>query len=146
VELEEHDAVIEERTDGVRVWAEIKINRDIATLILLSLKYKIDLRILIYLYEKFREDVFFFFFLLAGQSVRFPTHRKLLRIVEAADEVVLGKSELGLYSKFLKNVLSVYNYDGEKIEVPLNDRKLFCLGIYGDMDGGDGDGSDSENS
>jgi hypothetical protein len=144
LELEDRGGpVIEEKTDGYKSWAEVKVNRDVAVLLLLSLRYRIDFRILLYLYEKFREDVFFFFFLLAGREVRFPTHQKLLRLISSASDVISDQSSDDFNSLFLSKVLSDYGYDGETIKIPLSDRKLFCLGVYGDMDGGLDDGTES---
>jgi hypothetical protein len=137
------EPVIEEKTDGYRSWAEVKVNRDVAVLLLLSLRYRIDFRILLYLYEKFREDVFFFFFLLAGREVRFPTHQKLLRLISSASDVISDPSSNDFNSLFLSKVLSDYGYDGETIKIPLSDRKLFCLGVYGDMEGDTNDGTES---
>jgi hypothetical protein len=127
--------VLEEKTDGHRSWAEVKINRDVAVLLLLSLRYKIDFRILLYLYEKFREDVFFFFFLLAGREIRFPTHQKLLKLIGSVSDTISGRSSDDFNSLFLSGVLDDYEYDGKTIKIPLSDRRLFCLGIYGDMNG-----------
>lgn len=65
-----------------KIWFDV--NEDTTTLIYLADVYKIDLAALLFLYEKYGKDTFFFFYLFSGKTVAFPKASKLQRIVVAA--------------------------------------------------------------
>ena len=63
-------------------------SEDTVKLIYLSEIYKIDLFLLLLLYEKLGKDLFFFFYLFAGRQVTFPRSRKFLQICQSSKTLI----------------------------------------------------------
>lgn len=65
------NVIVREKGEGV---IEIEGDvREVSLLLVLSTLYRMNLRILLFLYEKFGIDVFYIFYMFAGKEVRFPS-------------------------------------------------------------------------
>lgn len=99
-----------------------RVNEHTAALIYLSEIYHIDIVLLVFLYEKYKEDVFYFFYLFSGQQVNHPKGTKLLKILQFSKRLVkeglrddLAKSEQE--RKVLERVRELYVHSKKMFEV-----------------------------
>lgn len=65
-----------------------RVNGDTTALIYLSEIYHIDLVTLVFLYEKYKKDLFFFFYMFAGLQSNHPKASKLLKILQFSKQFV----------------------------------------------------------
>ncbi|MEM1672917.1 MAG: hypothetical protein QXT86_12785 [Archaeoglobaceae archaeon] len=122
----------------------LKFNRSVLILVVLALLMKIDLRILLYLYEKYKEDVFFMFFMFMEMKVQFPSAKRLMKVIDVVDEYLsTGKVEAGKVGRCLSKVLE-YREGVNKIVLSLDDERFFRLGRFGVILGGEDSEEDSE--
>ncbi len=106
-------------------------NRDVLLLVTIAKIMKIDLRILLYLYDKYKEDVMFVFFMFSGMTVKFPSFKKLYKIIKSIDELLKGnKAVEWVHKDKIKEELQQIRTTG-KLEIDLNDESVFCLGRKG---------------
>jgi hypothetical protein len=89
-------------------------------------KYKIDLRILLFLYEKYGKDLWFFFYLFAGMQVNFPSISKLLRIIKDVQDAFSGNKVNSMVGKFANELA-----ENETLVISFSDREWFPFGNLG---------------
>jgi hypothetical protein len=116
------------------------IDQDAVLLLWVAERFKVDLRILLFLFDKYGKDLWFFFYLFAGLTVRFPGVERFLRMVKDVQAVVSGEKVDSAFGRFAERVVS----DG-RLEFDLSDRKRFPLGMLGlydevNKDEGEGEG------
>lgn len=117
-----------------------QINRDVMLLLMFSALLKLDLRVLLYLYEKYGEDLWFFFFMLGGKKLSFPKHSVMYKVFKFVD-FVLGGKKIGaktlMKSKKLldvyKKIFGVFSAGGE-VRIHLSDPLFFGLELSGDFE------------
>ena len=116
------NVIVREKGEGV---IEIEGDvREVSLLLVLSILYRMNLRILLFLYEKFGIDVFYIFYMFAGKEVRFPSESRLFRIVKKLDEVMEGRNkkevdeEGGRLTEVVGKVLG--GWRGNKIRVKVD--------------------------
>jgi hypothetical protein len=108
------------------------IDQDAVLLLWIAERFKIDLRILLFLFDKYGKDLWFFFYLFAGLTVKFPRLEKFLRMVKDVQAVFSGGRVDSAVGRFAERVVS----EG-RLEFDLNDRKRFPLGRLGLYDEGE---------
>jgi hypothetical protein len=116
------------------------IDQDAVLLLYLAEKLKADLRILLFLYDKYGKDIWFFFYMFAGVVVKFPSTERFLRIIRDIQTVVSGGEVSSAVGKFAKNVV-----EKSRVELDLRDKRMFPLGLLGVYESDD-DFSDDENN
>lgn len=123
----------------------LRFNRSVLILVVLALLMKIDLRILLYLYEKYREDVFFMFFMFMEMKVQFPSVKRLMKVIDVVDKYLsTGKVEASKVGEYLGRILE-YREGVDKIVLSLDDEQFFKLGRFGVILGGeDEEGNDEK--
>ncbi len=115
-----------EREDGM---LEMEVCFDSLLLLWLSYRFRIDLRVLLFLYQKFGVEVLFFFYLFAGRRVKFPSVQALLNTVKSLQKYLAeGESAIGVVCDFLRK-LGVGK--GDKLVLDLDDRRFFVFGRDG---------------
>lgn len=113
---------------------EVDVCFDTLVLLWLSYRFKLDLRILLFLYQKYGLDVLFFFYLFAGKEVKFPSLNALLKTVKSVQEFLESGKGRGVVYEFLKKL--EVSGDG-KVEISLDNERFFPLGRLGLMEEGD---------
>jgi hypothetical protein len=110
------------------------MDQDVVLVLWVAERFKVDLRILLFLFDKYGKDLWFFFYLFAGLTVKFPSIEKFLKMVKDVQAVVSGENVSSAVGKFAMEVLAK-----GRLEFDLNDRKRFPLGRLGlyDEDVGD---------
>jgi len=101
-------------------------NQDVVTMLWFAKKYKIDLRILLFLYEKYGKDLWFFFYLFAGMQVNFPSLSKLLRIIKDVQDAFSGNKVNSMVGKFANELV-----ENETLVISFSDREWFPFGNLG---------------
>lgn len=111
----------------------LRCKRDILILAILCRMMKLDLRVLLFLYEKYKEDVYFWFFMLSGMMVKFPSLSRLLKVFQVVDDwlkdAVLDDSRTSFYLKELLEMKC-----GEHLQIDLFDKRYFRFGREGLID------------
>ena len=102
------------------------IDQDAVLLLWVAERFKVDLRVLLFLFDKYGKDLWFFFYLFAGLVVKFPRVEKFLRMVKDVQEVFSGRKVDSAIGKFAERVVS----EG-RLEFDLSDRERFPLGRLG---------------
>jgi hypothetical protein len=102
------------------------IDQDAVLLLWVAERFKVDLRILLFLFDKYGKDLWFFFYLFAGLMVRFPRLERFLRVVKDVQVVLSGCRVDSAVGRFAERVVS----EG-RLEFDLNDRVRFPLGRLG---------------
>jgi len=102
------------------------IDQDGVLLLWLAEKYRIDLRVLLFLFDQYGKDVWFFFYLFAGMVVKFPSIERLLKAVKDVQAVLSGVKVDSAVGKFAERVVK----EG-RLEFDLSDRSRFPLGMFG---------------
>jgi len=64
---------------------EFDVNATVRALVYLSEAYRLDLLTLLLLYDRYENDIFYFFFMLAGRKISIPKFSKLTRIQTFAE-------------------------------------------------------------
>lgn len=67
--------------------ATFPVNRDTVNLIYLASAMKLDPEVLLFLYEKYKEDVFYFIYLMAGRKITIPDLCGLVRCKDASERM-----------------------------------------------------------
>lgn len=100
------------------------LNQDTAALIYLASTYSMDLPSLLFLYEKYGRDTFYFFYLLAGKNFVFPKTSKLLRIIGAAKNMKHTSREGNFKTEQERKVVRIIKdmYDPKEAVMLLNIR------------------------
>jgi hypothetical protein len=112
------------------------IDQDAVLLLWVAERFKVDLRVLLFLFDKYGKDLWFFFYLFAGLVVKFPKVEKFLRMVKDVQVVLSGGKVDSAIGRFAERVVS----EG-RLEFDLSDRERFPLGRLGLYDEeGDGEG------
>lgn len=106
------------------------VNRDLLVLILLAKIMKLDLRVLLYLYEKFGVDVFFVFFMFAGLQINFPSFTKFYSIIRNIEKMMDGEEVQWKYAERISKEIDQARSLG-RVELDFNDRELFPFGREG---------------
>lgn len=83
-----------ERLEKINTVLSIPINRTTCILFYLSRVLNLDLSYLYFLYKKFGEDMFYFFFMLAGKKMSIPKEDRLVNHFKNAEAI---------YTKITKN-------------------------------------------
>jgi len=117
------------------------IDQDAVLLLYLAEKLKADLRILLFLYDKYGKDIWFFFYMLAGVVVKFPSVERFLKIIRDIQIVVSGGEVSSSVGKFAKEIV-----EKGQVELDLRDKRMFPLGLLGVYEKSDDDFSDDENN
>ncbi len=109
-------------------------DRNTLLLTLLARVMKIDLRVLLYFYEKYDVDTLFIFFMFSGMDIKFPSFNKLYGIIKNIDNILAGHQVEWKYGNKIKKEIEQLLQD-KQIELNLNDRTLFPFGKEGIIDG-----------
>ncbi|MCS7366476.1 MAG: hypothetical protein NDF52_01155 [archaeon YNP-WB-062] len=112
-------------TEGGKLVIE-DIDQDAVLLLWVAEKFKIDLRVLLFLFDKYGKDLWFFFYLFAGLVVKFPSLERFLRAVKDVQKVFSGMKIDSAVGKFAEKVI-----ERGSVEFDLNDRERFPLGRLG---------------
>jgi len=120
-----------EREDGRLVIEEI--DQDALLMLWLTERYKIDLRLLLFLYDKYGKDMWFFFYLFADMRIKFPSLRRLLTVIKEIQRVLRNEPPLSPAGILARNVL-----ENGVIELDLRDKKRFPFGSLGVIVGSEG--------
>lgn len=125
----------------------LKCKRDMLILAVLCRIMRLDLRVLLFLYEKYKEDIYFWFFMLSGMMVKFPSLSRLLKVFQVVDDwIKSGVLDESRTSFYLKELLDMRQ--GDYFQIDLFDRRYFRFGREGlidfEDDGGREDGVVSE--
>jgi hypothetical protein len=110
------------------------IDQDAVLLLWVAERFKVDLRVLLFLFDKYGKDLWFFFYLFAGLEVKFPRVEKFLRMVKDVQVVLSGGRVDSAVGRFAERVVS----EG-RLEFDLSDRKRFPLGRLGLYDEEEGE-------
>lgn len=122
------------------------VNRDILLLLAISLLFKFDLSLLLYLYEKYDKDLWFFFFMLSGRRLVFPSVGLLYKLFKYVDKlyeslITSDGSNLDVSVKtsskrlqYFTTVLQELLQNGV-IAVRLGDSRFFNVGLRGLLGG-----------
>lgn len=111
----------------------LKCKRDMLILAILCRVMKLDLRVLLFLYEKYKEDVYFWFFMLSGMMVKFPSLSRLLKVFQVVDDWLKeGSLDESRTSFYLKELLDMKC--GEHLQISLSDKRYFRFGREGLID------------
>jgi len=102
------------------------IDQDAVLLLWVAEKFKIDLRVLLFLFDQYGKDIWFFFYLFAGMTVKFPSLERLLKAVKDIQAVFSGVKVDSAVGKFAWEVVKK-----GRLEFDLSDRKRFPLGVFG---------------
>jgi hypothetical protein len=102
------------------------LDQDAVLLLWVSERFRVDLRILLFLFEKYGKDLWFFFYMFAGLEVRFPDLGRFLKVVKDVQGVMSGRFVNSAAGKFAKEVLSK-----GRVELNLLDKRRFPLGWLG---------------
>jgi hypothetical protein len=102
------------------------LDQDALLLLWIAKKFKLDLRILLFLYNEYGKNIWFFFHMMAGLTVKFPALERLLKMVKDVQKVISGGTVDSAVGKFAKQLLS-----RQKVELDLRDRTWFKLGVLG---------------
>lgn len=102
------------------------IDQDGVLLLWVAEKFRIDLRVLLFLFDQYGKDIWFFFYLFAGMTVRFPSIERLLKAIKDVQAVLSGVRVDNAVGKFAEEVVKK-----GKLELDLNDRRRFPLGMFG---------------
>jgi hypothetical protein len=102
------------------------VDQDAVLLLWVARKYNIDLRVLLFLFDKYGKDLWFFFYLFAGLVVRFPKVERFLKMVKDVQTVFAGGNVNSSIGKFASELMSV-----GKVELDLGDRRWFLFGRLG---------------
>lgn len=85
---------------------EFKIDTTVRSLVYISEAYRLDLLTLLLLYDRFGEDLFYFFYLFAGRKISIPKFAKLTKIqmfshnfANINPDTLKSKQEKSAYSK-----------------------------------------------
>ncbi len=112
-------------TEGDKLVIE-DIDQDAVMLLWVAERLKVDLRVLLFLFDKYGKDLWFFFYLFAGLTVKFPRMERFLRTVKDVQAVFSGFKVNSAVGRFAEEVVKK-----GKLEFDLSDRKRFPLGILG---------------
>lgn len=94
-------------------------------LVFLARVMKVDFRILWYLWEKYREDLFFFFFLFSGMEVTFPSFRRFYVALKNIDKLLRGEEvKEWRYLEVIKKEVEQVSKKRE-LRLDIRDRTLF---------------------
>jgi len=115
------------------------IDQDAVLLLWMAQRYNIDLRVLLFLFDKYGKDLWFFFYLFAGLVVKFPRIEKFLTMVKDVQSVFAGDSVRSSIGKFASELILL-----DRVELDLNDRKRFPLGVLGLYEGKEVEGDGGE--
>jgi len=102
------------------------IDQDAVLLLWVAERFRIDLRVLLFLFDKYGKDLWFFFYLFAGLTVKFPSLERFLRAVKDVQRVLSGMKVDSAVGKFAEKIVA----EG-RVEFDLNDRERFPLGRLG---------------
>lgn len=103
-------------------------------LVFLAKVMKVDFRVLLYLWERYREDLFFFFFLFSGMKVKFPSFRKFYIALKNIDKLLQGKEVKGWrYLRMIEKEVEQVKEKGE-LRLDMRDRSLFRFRGIEDVD------------
>lgn len=106
-------------------YLEVDFCKDVVALVYLSVMHSIDLHGLIYLWEKYGKDVFFFFYLFAGRDFKLQKARKYECIMETAERMREEVLEGGKFETSMVQERDVFNvlerlFDGkDSLRVPV---------------------------
>jgi len=99
--------------------------REELLLVLLARMMKVDFRVLWVLWERYREDLYYFFFIFAGLKVRFPSFRKFYVALKNIERMLLGEDVKGWrYKGMVQDVVEQVKGSG-RLELDMRDRSLF---------------------
>jgi hypothetical protein len=112
-------------TEGDKLVIE-NIDQDAVLLLWIAERFKIDLRVLLFLFDKYGKDLWFFFYLFAGLTVKFPSLERFLRIVKDVQKVFCGIKVDSVVGRFAEEVV-----EKGKVEFDLTDKNRFPLGVLG---------------
>ena len=115
---------MQETKKSIKYNYTVDVNSHVLFIIYISHVYRLDLEMLLLLYDKIGEDVFYIFFMFAGKSFIMPKHTKMIKIRNFANDVSESlktgeevdyktQQEKSFYS-FIK---SVYNEKTDKISI-----------------------------
>lgn len=76
-----------ETTETVDTTLNIPVNRTTCVLFYFSRAFNLDFSYLYFLYKKFGEDVFYFFYMLSGKKISIPKEEKFIAMFQSADSV-----------------------------------------------------------
>ena len=65
----------------------VELNPMVMTLLLISIKYDIDVEYLMNIYDEMKSDTMFFFYMMAGQKVNFPPFPTLEKFSDMGHEI-----------------------------------------------------------
>ena len=102
------------------------IDQDAVLLLWITEKYKIDLRILLFLYDKYGKDLWFFFYMFAGISVNFPSVERFLKMIKDVQDVFSGKRVESVVGRYAMKLIGK-----GKVVLDLRDRQRFPFGVMG---------------
>ena len=74
------------------------------TLILISAKYDIDIEHLLNIHDEMKSDVFFFFYMMAGQKVNFPPLPTLEKLIELGNDLEDINNDFSKYGETIENI------------------------------------------
>jgi hypothetical protein len=112
-------------TEGDKLVVE-DIDQDAVLLLWVAERFKVDLRVLLFLFDRYGKDLWFFFYLFAGLTVKFPSLERFLRMVKDVQRVFSGIKVDSAVGKFAEKVI-----EEGSVEFDLNDRERFPLGRLG---------------
>jgi len=116
-------------TEGDKLVVE-DIDQDAVLLLWVAERFKVDLRVLLFLFDRYGKDLWFFFYLFAGLTVKFPSLEKFLKAVKDVQRVFNGMKVDSAIGKFTEKVMA----EG-RVKFDLNNRERFVLGRLGLYEG-----------
>jgi hypothetical protein len=102
------------------------VDQDVVLLLWVAERFKVDLRVLLFLFDKYGKDLWFFFYLFAGLTVKFPRLERFLKAVKDVQAVLSGVKVDSAVGRFAEEVVR-----RGRLEFDLNDRRRFPLGVLG---------------
>jgi hypothetical protein len=102
------------------------VDQDVVLLLWVAERFKVDLRVLLFLFDRYGKDLWFFFYLFAGLTVKFPRVARFLKAVKDIQAVLSGVKVDSAVGRFAEEVVKQ-----GRLEFNLNDRRRFPLGVLG---------------
>jgi len=112
-------------TEGGKLVVE-ELDQDALLLLWVAEKFRVDLRVLLFLFDKYGKDLWFFFYMFAGLTVKFPGLERFLRAVKDVQKAIVGEKVDSAAGRFAEKIFS----EG-RVELDLSDRSKFPLGWLG---------------
>jgi len=114
------------------------VSGDTVPLIYLGEVYRIDLPYLLFLYEKYGKDLFFFFYLFSGKQISFPKATRFIKIMEFSQDVMKHYPDITSYvpkteqgKRVFKKLLSLYSEEEKcfKLEMKIANERTGKINI-----------------